>query len=165
MKKIMILFIFMMILYAFPSLALSVSVHVPEKYTNVIAGERLYFDVSIRYPENPQRKDLRLQYEIVNGEGDIIAQSKVLKAIETQASFLEYIVIPEHVTTGMYTIRIGISDYEDLNESVETSFHIQRSRNEYAIIIFFGSIISGLLIGLLWSLYDLKKMINNEKKR
>ncbi len=71
--------------------ALSVIVHVPEKYTDVVAGERFYFEIEVKYPENPSRKDLRLNYEILK-DNEIIAQAKVLKAIETQASFMDFIL-------------------------------------------------------------------------
>jgi len=36
-----------------PVAALSISVHVPEKYTDVEAGERFYFEIDVKYPENP----------------------------------------------------------------------------------------------------------------
>jgi len=112
-----------------PVYALSIMVHVPEKYTNVEAGERFYFEVEIKYPENPARKDLRLNYEILK-DGEPVAQSKFLKAIETQASFMDYIVIPEDRGSGMYIINIAIEDYEDLHEEVSASFHVVGSKGE-----------------------------------
>jgi len=65
-----------------PASALSISVHVPEKYTDVEAGERFYFEIDIKYPENTSRKDLRLNYVILR-DGAIIAQAKFLKAPHT----------------------------------------------------------------------------------
>ncbi len=103
--------------------ALSIVVHVPEKYTDVQAGERFYFEIEIKYPENPSRKDLRLNYEILKDD-EIIAQSKVLKAIETQASFMDFIVIPESADSGMHIIKVKISDYEGLSQEVEASFQV-----------------------------------------
>jgi len=118
---------FILSLFCFISIAsvsaLSVVVHVPEKYTDVRAGERFYFEIEIKYPENPSRKDLRLNYEILKGE-EIIAQSKVLKAVETQASFIDFIVIPESAEKGLHTIKVKISDYGGLSEEVEASFHV-----------------------------------------
>ena len=51
----------------------------------------------------------------------MIAQSKVLKAIETQASFMDFIVIPESAKPGMHIIKVKITDYEGLSEEVEAS--------------------------------------------
>ena len=117
--------------------ALSIAVHVPEKYTEVSAGERFYFEVEVKYPENPERKDLRLNYEVLTVDGEVIAQSKVLKAIETQASFMDFIVMPESAEKGMHTIRITVSDYEDLEEEVETSFYITAGADEQIKFYFF----------------------------
>lgn len=124
-KKFLFLFLSIFVLFNFFCVsALSVVVHVPEKYTEVNSGERFYFEIEVKYPENPYRKDLKLGYEILNENGDVIAQSKVLKAIETQASFIDFIVIPESAKSGMHVIKVTIKDYEDLSEEVEASFNV-----------------------------------------
>lgn len=133
-----------------PVSSLSISTHVPEKYTDVIAGERFYFEISIKYPENPRRKDLRLEYEILDIDGKLIAQSKVLKAIETQASFIDFIVIPESVNSGLHIINIKITDYESLSEEVSASFQVTKSSTEdimlYLILILGAVLLVGLLV-------------------
>lgn len=148
--KIILVLIFMAIgLVAIrPVHALSIMVHVPEKYTNVKAGERFYFEVEIKYPENPVRKDLRLNYEILKDE-EIIAQAKFLKAIETQASFMDYIVLPEKIDSGMYTINIIIEDYEDLHEEVSASFHVVSSEEEQFKKYFFILLGVTFFVGIL----------------
>jgi len=128
--------------------ALSVVVHVPEKYTDVMAGERLYFEIEVKYPENPSRKDLRLNYEILK-DGEVIAQSKVLKAIETQASFMDFIVIPESTDSGMHIIKVKIADYESLSEEVEASFHVTTGEGEQIKMYFFILLGVIILVGIL----------------
>lgn len=128
--------------------ALSTTVHVPEKYTEVEAGERLYFEIDIKYPENPRRKDLRLQYKITK-DGETIAQAKVLKAVETQASFIDFIVIPESAKKGLHIITISISDYEVLDEEVLASFHVIGSRVKQITLYFFILLGVILLVALL----------------
>ena len=152
MKKL-ISILFMLSFFYFISLAsisaLSVVVHVPEKYTDVQAGERFYFEIEVKFPENPSRQDLRLNYEIVDEENNIIAQSKVLKAIETQASFIDFIVIPESAKKGLHIIKISISDYEDLSEEVEASFHVVSSGSKlklYFFILLGATILVGILV-------------------
>jgi len=108
---------------------------VPEKYTDIVAGERLYFELEIKYPENPSRKDLRLNYEIKK-DGEIIAQAKFLKAIETQASFMDYIVIPENSEEGLYSIDVKIQDYESLSEEVSTGFIVLAKLNQMRIYFY-----------------------------
>ena len=108
--------------------ALSVTVNVPEKYNEVSAGERFYFEIAVKYPENPTRIDLRLTYEVVDANGNVIASSKVLKAVETQASFIDFIVLPDDMDFGMHKIDISIQDYGDLSEKVGSSFNVTKNR-------------------------------------
>ena len=123
-------------------LALSASVHVPEKYTDVMAGERFYFEVEIKYPENVSRKDLRLEYNIKKA-GEIIFQAKFLKAVETQASFMDYVVIPTSATAGLYQIVVKITDYQNLNEETSTSFNVKSKDMSmfYYFLVLLGAII------------------------
>ncbi|MCP3686432.1 MAG: hypothetical protein GY861_27660 [bacterium] len=153
-----------LILLLFPSSvsALSAVVHVPEKYTETTAGERVYFGVEIKYPENPSRKDLRLSYEILTEEGEVVAQSKVLKAVETQASFMDYLVIPESADSCLCDIVVKISDYDVLQEEVSTSFNIS-SEDDNKILTYFLILLGVIiLVGLLvfFEVYRIKKVKN-----
>lgn len=132
---------------AVSTFALSIAVHVPEKYADVSPGERFYFEIEVKYPENPQRKDLRLEYEILDGD-KVIAQAKVLKAIETQASFMDFVIIPESANKGLHLVNVRVSDYDDLTEEVSTSFHVSSSLDQIKIYFFMllGTI---LLVGAL----------------
>lgn len=114
--------------------AFSAEVHISDEYAKVSTGERIYFKVDIYYPENTVRKDLSFEYEIRN-KGDIIVHSKVLKAIETQASFMDYLVIPENTGRGLHTLSIKITDYENLNKKISTSFYISNNQIIYIVII------------------------------
>ena len=128
--------------------ALSIVVHVPEKYTDVVAGERFYFEIEVKYPENPTRKDLRLNYEILK-DNEVIAQSKVLKAVETQASFMDFIIIPESADSGLHIIKVKISDYEGLSEEVEASFQVVSAGGKiktYFFILLGVTILVGILV-------------------
>jgi len=129
--------------------ALSVVVHVPEKYTDVQAGERFYFEIEVKYPENPSRKDLRLNYEIIDEENNVIAQSKVLKAIETQASFIDFIVIPESTDSGLHIIKVNVSDYEALSEEVSASFQVVSKGSGKLKTYFFILLGATILVGIL----------------
>lgn len=136
-KAICVVFICVgMLINAPDARALSVSTNISEKYNEIQAGERLYFEIDIKYPENPQRKDLRLNYEVTK-DGVVVAQSKVLKAVETQAQFLDFIVIPESSETGFYNLNVRISDYENLAEEVLTSFHVVAGKDEELKTYFF----------------------------
>jgi hypothetical protein len=150
-KIILIISICIGVFSSAPSVfALSVSTNISEKYTEIQAGERLYFEVDIKYPENPQRKDLQLNYEVTK-DNVVIAQSKVLKAIETQAQFLDFIVIPASSKTGLYNLNVKISDYGELNDEVSTSFNVvgggdQQLKTYFFILLGVISLVAVLVI-------------------
>lgn len=128
--------------------ALSLVMHIPEKYTDVQAGERVYFEIDIKYPENPIRKDLRMSYQIKNDTG-LVAESQTLKAVENQASFLDFIVLPETADAGLHTMAVNISDYKNLQENVSSTFKVVEKDNElrtYFFIILSVVVGFGLLI-------------------
>ncbi len=139
---------FLNITYAY---ALSISVDVPEKYVEVVAGERFYFEIEIKYPENYKRKDLRIEYQIIK-DGKVFEFKNVLKAIETQASFMDFIVVPENAKNGLYTINVIISDYSKLKKEVSTSFYVTESKSTqmlmYFLIIIATIVLSALLVGV-----------------
>lgn len=157
MKKIHIFLIFLIISQINLISGLSIDLNVPEKYTEVNAGERFYFEISIKYPENPQRKDLRIEYFITDSEGGLISQSKALKAVETQASFIDFIVIPETAKTGFYIITAKIKDYEKLSEEVSASFNVKGKGIDQIKIYFLIIIMSIFLVGFIVVL-NIRKM-------
>ena len=141
-----------------PAYALNIDVHVPEKYTDVEAGERFYFEIEIKYPENPSRKDLRLEY-VIKKDDEVIAESKLLKAVETQASFMDFIVIPEGAEKGLHTINVKVADYEDLSEEISASFQVVDSKGNQLKLYFFILLGAIILIGgfVSWELFHLLK--------
>ena len=167
-KHVMILIIIFISLD--PIFALNIGIHVPEKYAEIMAGQRIYFEVDLKYPENPSRKDIGLEYDIVNKEGEIIVQSKIIKAIETQASFIDFIVIPGGTATGRYDIILQVTDYNGLNEGVRASFYVVGKETEqmtiYLILILIAIVFVGILviINILIIKNQTKKVIYKKRK-
>lgn len=119
-------------------LAMSITLSIPEKYSEIKAGETIYFKTEVKWPENVGRKDLRIEYSIQNKDGNEVAYLKVLKAIETQASFMDSISIPESTPPGMYKISAVFNDYKDLNQEAIASFNVAKVDNnveKYLLII------------------------------
>ncbi|MEI6058366.1 MAG: hypothetical protein WCP89_01205 [archaeon] len=149
MKRVMeILLIGLSILFLSVSLAsaMTATINIPEKYSQVSAGEKVYFETEVKWPENTGRKDLRIEYSIKDGSGQEIAYLKVLKAIETQASFMDSISIPESINGGTYKIFLTISDYNVLNQEVAASFKIVGKSGD--LFNFYQPIILGI-VGLI----------------
>jgi len=135
-----------LLLFPLSASALSLSVTVPEKYTTVSPGDRFYFVVDVKYPENPGRKDLRFTYEIKR-ENSTIVEVKSLKAIETQASFMDFIVIPEDAKKGNYIVDVRIEDYNSLFEEVSSSFIVKAKLDSKQILFYSFAFLQSILFG------------------
>ena len=116
-------------IYPHSAYALNIAAHISDQSTEVIGGDRLYFEVEIKYPENPRRKDLRIEYQILD-DGRVIDSEKVLRTVETQVSFLDYIVVPQSTKSGLKELNVIITDYEDLHKEVSATFKVLKGRNQ-----------------------------------
>ncbi|MCK4997089.1 hypothetical protein KAS08_02190 [Candidatus Pacearchaeota archaeon] len=128
--------------------AISITANIPEKYQEVYPGERLYFEIAVKYPENPTRVDLRLNY-IIEKDGEVVTRSKALKAVETQASFLDYIIIPEGSPSSFHDLKIEVRDYGDLEEDVSTGFKLAEKGLDRIAKYFFITIGGMVFLGIL----------------
>jgi hypothetical protein len=118
------------------SRAASATLDIPDKYATVEAGDRLYFSLTILYPENDRRQDLRIKYVVRDGD-ETVATDSVLKAVETQASFTDYVAIPADAKAGLYTVEADIDSYDGtLDEQVSASFQVVPSE-DYAATYFY----------------------------
>jgi len=107
------------------------------------------------------RKDLRIEYSVKNKDGKEVAYLKVLKAIETQASFMDAISIPESVPPGMYKISAKFSDYGNLSEEVAASFRVSKNTNSiYNYLIAIIGILGIIAVFVVIELFVLTKRKN-----
>jgi len=133
---------------------LELSVVVPEKYQNVRAGEMLQFKIELKNIEKAGRYDVQLDYYIK--KNDItMAHRRELKAIETQASFLSSIKVPEETLPGLYNIEVQINE----EESSIATFYVKSSEvgqiRMYLILLIIAIIVVGGMIS--WQLHKLTK--------
>ena len=125
--------------------AFELSVTIPDKYQEIQAGETLQFQIAIKNIEKAGRHDIRLDYQLK--KGNIILNSRrELKAVETQASFLSSIKVPEETPSGVYTIEVIVNEKEE----VSTNFNVKSSEMAqikiYLIILIIAIVIVGGLI-------------------
>jgi len=133
---------------------LEVSVFVPEKYQRVQAGEMLQFQTSLKNIQKAGRQDIQLDYYIKKNE-ITITHRRVLKAVETQASFLDSIKVPEETLPGIYNIEVEINE----EESAIATFYVKSSDvgqiRTYLIILIIAIVLVGGMIS--WQLHRLTK--------
>lgn len=140
--------------------AISIAARVSDQSTEVMGGDRMYFEVEVKYPENTRRKDLRIEYQMVE-DGEVIARERVLRAVETQMSFLDYMVVPKSAKGGMHELMVIVEDYEDLHEEVSASFKVNKGADQVTVYFFIllGAIllVSTLLFFQIRSLKTMRK--------
>ncbi|HVT75222.1 MAG TPA: hypothetical protein VHD69_02315 [Candidatus Paceibacterota bacterium] len=122
--------------------ASSVAVYIPEKYTEVHAGERMYFQIEALFPENPYRQDFQISYRVLEGSR-IIADAEFVKAIETQASFVDFVIIPEEAEEGRHTIEVWISSAGENPAKASASFMVDTDFDWIAV--YAGIILAAVL--------------------
>lgn len=103
--------------------AASAMMTIPDRYSEVDPGDRFYYELGVLYPENLGRRDLRVSYRIEEGNTTLVS-GQYLKAVETQASFSDFIVIPTTAHTGLHTIQIEVSDGATEIATVSGSFQV-----------------------------------------
>ena len=133
---------------------LEVSVIVPEKYQRVQAGEMLQFQISLKNILASGRHDVQLDYYVKKNE-IIVAHRRELKAVETQASFLSSIKVPEETLPGIYTVEVQINE----EENALATFYVKSSEigqiRLYLIILIIAILLVGGIIS--WELHQLVK--------
>lgn len=131
---------------------LELSVVIPEKYQRVKAGESLQFQVSMKNIQTTGRHDIQLDYFIKKNE-ITVSDRRELKAVETQASFLSSITVPEETLPGIYDIEVQINE----QESASVTFHVIGNElgqiKTYLIILIVAIVVVGILIS--WQLHKL----------
>ncbi len=133
---------------------LEISVFVPEKYQRVQAGEMLQFQTSLKNIARSGRHDVQLDYYIKKNE-ITISNKRELKAVETQASFLASIKVPEETLPGIYNIEVQINE----EENALATFYVKSSEvgqiRTYLIILIVAIVLVGGMIT--WQLHKLTK--------
>jgi len=130
------------------------SVVVPEKYQRVQAGEMLKFEVELKSIQIAGRQDIQLDYYIKKNE-IIVTHRRELKAVETQASFLSSIKVPEETLSGVYNIEVKINEEKNsIATFYVTSSDIGQIKIYLLILITTIFVIGGLIV---WELHRFTK--------
>jgi hypothetical protein len=130
----------------------TLSVSIPENHEKVQAGEMLQFKLEIENIQKAGRHDIQLDYYIKKND-IVINHRRELKAVETQASFLSSIKVPEETLPGIYDIEVGIDDEILGMDTFYVKSSDERSTLTYLKIIAFSIIIIGAVV--IWELYRL----------
>ena len=135
-KFLFLIFLFSVLASSVFCSALTMTITVPEQYQEISAGQSISVQTTILWPENTGRQDLRIEYSVKDSDGNEIAYAKELRAVETQATFVKSIPIPESTKSGTYKIYAQIDNYTGFNEQIAASFKVDASQNLFQVYVF-----------------------------
>jgi len=153
-KRIILLILLVVLLIIHFTSAFEVSLTIPDKYQKVQAGEMLQFQIAVKNIEESGRHDIRLDYYIKKGS-IILNSRRELKAVETQASFLSSIKVPEETPNGQYNIEVIINEEERTYATFDVKSSEMAQIKMYLIVLIIVIIIIGGLIS--WELHMIVK--------
>ncbi len=129
---------------------LELSVIVPEKYQTVQAGEMLQFQVALKNIQKAGRHDIQLDHYIKKNE-IVIMHRRELKAVETQASFLSSIKVPEETLPGIYNVEVEINEEENALDTFYVKSSEMGQIKNYLILLIVSIVVVGGLVS--WEIH------------
>jgi hypothetical protein len=147
----------------------NLEVQIAQTHKNIQAGEELWFTTKILNLAGTQRMDISLKYEILNSGGEIISSKTETVAIETQASFVGNLKVPENAMPGSYSLQVILIANSQEEASGKDSFTViedseKTSKITIAIIILAGMVIIILAVYLSVKLKKISENILLRKK-
>ena len=123
----------------------TISVKIEALVTQVAPGELLPVTVELQNFGNRERVDVLLIFQIKNTQDKVVMSKTKTVAVETTASFVEPLLIPEKTAPGMYTASVAIT-YEGQKQPAVSTFTFSVKRKIAGLFI--EQIINFLLIVL-----------------
>lgn len=127
----------------------NLEIEIPQSYTTIGAGEQLWFTVKLLNLASTKRRDVTLVYAIIEEDKELFSKTETV-AVETQASFVGSLHIPEHTQAGKHILRVTLNDVT-LPDSVssEISFNVKAGSTPRSRVYWYygASVLVILLIG------------------
>jgi len=100
-----------------------VAVNIPQQYKKVFPGGDFLVEVTLYNLGETGRVDAFLDYEIKDEKGNTISSSSESIAVETRASLIKNIHIPENTKPGRYALYVGVT-YDEKTAGSMASFEV-----------------------------------------
>jgi len=126
----------------------NLEVDIPSSYDVVEPGSEIHFTTKIFNLAGEDRMDVSLRYEVTDEDGEMIISKSETMAIETQASFVGSLKIPDDAAEGSYVLCVTLLVHDVEEAKGENSFQVVKEENKvvyytYVVII---SIVSLVLL-------------------
>jgi pyoverdine/dityrosine biosynthesis protein Dit1 len=140
----------------------NLKVDIPDSRASVFPGENLLFTAKVLNLANKQRIDITLKFEIKGANEKIIASKSETVAVETQASFVREIKIPEDSMPGTYTLITDLIYQDNKEAEAKNSFKVSSKNLKKINYILIIGILTAIILLAFLSL-KFKKILGNIK--
>jgi hypothetical protein len=130
------------------SVTVNMQVTIPPSYLSLPPGHKLLFTTKILNFENLGRRDINLKYIVLNSLKKEVSSRTETVAIETQASFVGEITLPEDLPDGAYVLQVTLVENASNQMITSASFSVEAKKPETKKYALAAEIIGGFLI--LW---------------
>jgi len=151
-NRLILILLAVLIIFSVSSIIVSaaqpfnVEIELPDSYKNVNPGSDVWFTVKLLNLANTQRIDVTLNYDILDSDSDeSISHNSKTVAIETQASFVADLKVPEDILPGDYSIKVVVNS--SLGESyAKTALKVSNPKTDSRLYYIGGSILGLALL-------------------
>lgn len=115
----------------------NIEVELPKSYQEIAPGNELWFTTKLMNLANQERRDVTLDYQLLNSQKQLLYSKSETVAVETQASFVAHILTPDTLQPGLHFLRVTVSSSLG-NSEAETTFQVVAEEGEPQIVIKFS---------------------------
>ncbi len=124
---------------------LDVNVEIPNKYKRIMPGKEILSEIKIYNMGETGRVDIEIEYIIKDENNNILIKESETIAVETQASFMQKITIPENTKYGKYFFYVK-AIYNSKIASSSTSFEVVKEEISQKEKIYIGVILVLIIV-------------------
>ncbi len=141
----------------------NLEVEIAETHKTIHDGDHIWFTTKILNLGNENRKDITLEYEAISEEGVIVARKTETVAIETQASFVGSLKVPEKTSSGRYFLEVYLVSNGLEEAKGSSSFNVEeeqeKPRKEIVVVLVSLAVLITIIILVVKS----KKLVERHK--
>jgi len=148
---------------------LNIEIEIPPQYQTATPGQEIYFTTKILNLASQERMDITLKYELLTQGNSIISTKSKTVAIETQASFVGDLTIPDDLEEGQYVLAVKVIQNNNEIVSSHKDITIKKQKTfvdnilEHKLLFGLGLIPLILIIILIIKRNSIKRYLEKRK--
>jgi hypothetical protein len=130
LKTVMLLLFLLIINEVLAQSSFNLEVEIAQGYKTISPEEDLWFTTKIMNLAGEKRMDITLVYEIYDNKSSLIASKSETVAIETQASFVGSLKIPQNAQNGDYNLNVNLLVNNNKEAEGKDNFKVIKKNNK-----------------------------------